>query len=330
MNNNHDINANILGYNPDLTINTRPYSNIEDDISTPYLDYYNSNKSVVVEEFELHTPSSKVNNLINLKKNIKDFKKQIKSDIVGVKIADKFFSSEYEDESKEIEDINKNDLENGSTKLEAYIELDNLYKEVSSVLDSFIILIYGKDVDHIGASEIDEAYIERINILESIEEYEKVNYFSLYYDTQISFLIGEYSNKMFEISADLSIIEDKMSTIEMNESNNRMLMNSFTSINSIFNKDKVKDEYSCNDIIAAMHNVFLSKQDINMYLDTFSSLFSLGEEYQVVEEIRQSNMEDLEEKLDNLVKAIMYSPISKSDIADSLCKKSRIRGFFTN
>lgn len=330
MDSKYNINANILGYNPDLKISTRPHSGIDIEVEQPYINVYNPNKSVIVEEFELHTPSSKLQNLINLQKSIKDFKNQIKENVIGNEIADKYFTSEYEEEAKSIEDINRTDAERGSSELEAYIELDKLEKEVSSVIDNFIISIYGKDVDIVGALEIDNAYIEKINTLESVGEYEKINYFSLYYDTQIAFLIGEYSDRTFEVAVDLSIIEDRKAEIDLNDNNRRMLKKSFDSINKVFNQDLVKDECSCNSIIVAMHNVFLAKQDVNMYLDTFSSLFSLGEEYSVVEEIRQSNMEELDIKLDNLVKAVMYSPISKNDIVDSLGKKTKIRGFFVN
>lgn len=330
MNSKNDINASVLGYNPDLTISARPYSGIEAEQAPAYIDNYNPNKSAVVDEFELHKPSSKIQNLINTKNSINEFKKQMKEDLVGHELSDRYFSSEYEEEIKEIEDLNRLDPENGSTKLEAYIEIEKLDKEIGEVLDSFMISIYGKDVDDVGASEIDEAYIEKLNSLEAIGEFEKINYFSLYYDTQISFLMGEYADRVLEVAVDLSILEDRKANMEMNESNVRMIKTSFAKTNKIFEQDLHKDECSCKEILISMHNVFLAKQDFNMYLDTFSSLFSLGEEYETINEIKAMNMEELDIKLDNLVKSIMYSPISKNDIVDSLGKKSRFRGFFAN
>ena len=44
--------------------------------------------------------------------------------------------------------------------------------------------------------------------------------------------------------------------------------------------------------------------------------------------MKQETIDSLEQKLDNLVKTVMYSGIAKEDIIETLKKKSNYRSFF--
>lgn len=322
-------NNDILGYKPDLEIKSRPDLIVEDN-EYKIIDNYGSNKSTVAKQFEIHSPSSKVIKLNNLKNKIAGYKSNIKKSLSSHELSIRYFSTKGNAEKENILKINSGSMVDGHTKLEAYSILDKIENEIENVSNEFSISIYGKDVDVDSMPEIDRAYIDKIAYYEDKNEYEYINYFSLYYDTQISFLVGEYADRIDEIATQLNIMYEKNYNSKTDENTISVLETSFNRTNEVLNGDMFKDSESSSNISVALRNIFLAKQELNLYMDSFSELYNLGLEYEFVCSIRNDNMKELDLMLDDLVKSVMLSALNKNDIVDTLEKKTKIRGFFKN
>lgn len=320
-------NEDILSYNPDLIINTR--SEIEFNSENAYeKSDFKSNRSLILNEFELHKPSSKIEKFIQVDEVIESFKENIKNKLQGTEMAVSYFNAETEAEKEEVLNENYNDMVNGSTLIETYSALENIKIELSLVKDDFIISIYGKDVDIDKVLEIDDAYINKLDSHEFNGEHEYINYFNLYYDTQISYLMGEYAYKMENIVTNLGIIEEKNYESKADKSAENVLRYSFDKNNELLHFDLYKNNENSKELQIALKNVFITKYDLNMYYDSFYDLSSIGDEFEIIHEVGQDNIKNLNEKMDNLVKTVMMSELSKNDICSTLVKKSNIRGFF--
>ena len=177
-------------------------------------------------------------------------------------------------------------------------------------------------------SEIDNTYIEKIDSYEFNNKHEYINYFNLYYDTQISFLIGEYADRIKENIDNLNLIHDDIFTTQADSSSEKIIKTSFDKNNDLLSHDLYKNEINKNELYKAINNIFITKQNLNLYLDSFSDYCSLGDEYDIVHDIKEENIENLNEKLDILVQTVMMSSLAKDDIYKTLSKKSKIRGFF--
>lgn len=322
-------NADILSYNPNLEINTKVNMS-----SSQYSKYYentevsNSKRSTVLNQFDIHRPSTKIIQFLGIEEDIKLYKSNLKNKLSSNSTATKYFNSENEEVSKEILKDNYDNMNTGSTLLEAYSVLENIEDEVKSIKDNFIISIYGKDIDVDSVVEIDNAYIDKISSYESNGEHEYINYFNLYYDTQISFLIGEYATKTLEEVVNLTLIDENDFSIKANDQSEVVLKNSFDITNNLLSSDLYKHDLNKDDLIIALKNIFISKQNFNLYLDSFSDLFSLSDIYETIYEIQEDNAGILNEKIEHLTQVILMSEISKKDIIKTLNKKSKVRGFF--
>ena len=314
----------ILGYKPNLNIESRPNSYYEEEDYGVYQideDEY----TTVVTQFDIHRPSSKINSMTELHNNITIYKENIEKELANNEYFNKYINADSSTKETILKE-NSLDMKNGTTRLEVYDSLSNIDNEIVEVAELFSKAIYGKDID--VSDEIDEANIEKIKFYEINGEYEKINYLSLYYDTQISFLIGEYTSRLSEISMELNYIKDIPYKNKADENSEVVIQKSFDKRNHQLDKDIAKEQYSKEDILIALKNIFIAKQELNMYLDSFSDLFALGDEVDVVQEIKQEGLGDLDDKIDNLIKTTMLSSLNKQDIQGDLVKKSKIRGFF--
>lgn len=319
-------NSDILSYNPDLQINTKvdmSSSNYYDDTEVSY-----SKRSTVLNQFDIHRPSSKVSQILEIENNIKTYKTNLQNKLLSNPIAVSYFNSSDSETAKDILKQNYENMNTGSTILEAYVVLEDIEDEVKSVKDNFIISIYGKDVDVDSVAEIDTAYIDKISSYESHNEHEYVNYFNLYYDTQVSFLIGEYATKTSQELVNLTLIDENDFPSKATKESEVVIKNSFDANNKLLTSDLYKHDYNKKDLLIALKNIFISKQNFNLYLDSFSDLFSISEMLETVYDVKQDNINILNEKLENLVQVILMSSISKKDIVKTLNKKSKVRGFF--
>lgn len=319
-------NSDILNYRPDLKINTK----IDMESSTYYdnTEISYSKRSTVLNQFDIHRPSAKIFQFLEIENNIKLYKDNLKNKLSSNSIASKYFNSDDKETAKAILKSNYENMNTGSTLLETYNMLENIEDEVKSIKDNFTVSIYGKDIDVDSVVEIDNAYIEKIGSYESNGEHEYINYFNLYYDTQISFLIGEYANRTSEEIVNLALIDENDFDTKANKDSEIVLKNSFDLNNELLNSDLYKHNLNKDDLLIALKNIFISKQNFNLYLDSFSDLFSLSDIYETIYEIKEDNLNILNEKLEHLTQVILMSAISKKDIVKTLNKKSKVRGFF--
>lgn len=324
--NNYENNSYILSYNPDLEIYSRPETIINDGYSTPNVE--SEYKSNTLEEFEYNLPSMSIRQLLITKERVDRFIDNLKEELKGHEMSLEYIGSNDEEIKSEIAESNKNDIENGNSKLEVLVELEKISKELEEIFNKILICIYGKDVDVDDATEIDNAIVDKMTHYEYKGEFEKINYFSLYYDTQISAIIKEYCTRITEVVGDFIIIEDYANSVDLNDSNTKMFKDKFIKLNNLLDMDSFKNENSCEDILTAIHNIFVIKSRINIYMDTFSELFTYEDGQDVITEINHDSVAELEGALDNLVKAIMYSSLSKDDIRATISKKSQLRAFF--
>lgn len=320
----------ILSYNPDLDISSSPSSNPildEEDKTIGYIEE-DSNKSNMVREFEYQKPSMQLNDLSKLLDEIKEFKNKIENNENDNDYLNKYLNTTDTKEINNIIDKNKNDLENGSTLLEVYTALEEIEKEINDIINNYILCMFGKDVDIDTANKLEQAYIDKINQLETDREYEKINYFNLYYDCQISYLLREYITKLRKICMDLGYLKNKHSDTK----NDKLLISMFKDQFSLINKDQSQEEIlskdCCENMITAMNNIFLTKNKINKYFDIYSNLSLYGDCIEDIIKIKDNNIQDLESKLDNLIKAAMRSIVSKEDKLAILNKKINYRSFF--
>lgn len=325
------INQNdILNYNPDLNIYSAPSTDVrleEDNLTIGYSEI-DENKSSIVNDFESQSPSKQLKDLYSLLDDIKEYKEKLESICSDNLYANKYFTSTNEETINEIIQENKNDMENGSTPLESYVLLEKIEEEINSIIEEYIHCMFGKDVDIDSAKDLEQAYIDRITQYETTGEYEKINYFNLYYDCQISYLLREYITKFKTICADLGYLVDDPKTTETNNLLSDMFSNSFNDLVKEQNYKLQDDIDCCDNIITAMNNIFIIKSKITNYFDVYSNLSLYGDGIEEIIKIKDDNIKDLEHKLDNLIKTILSSIMSKEELTNILKKKSTYRGFF--
>ena len=135
-------NSDILSYNPNLDINTRP------DIETYPESHYEegklkSNRSTVLDQFEIHSPSTKVQRLNNVISEIDTYKNNLINILSGNTLANRYFNTDNLEEKEEILKENYEDVSNGSTLLEVYKMYENIKDEIEEVRNNYIVSVYG-------------------------------------------------------------------------------------------------------------------------------------------------------------------------------------------
>lgn len=318
-------NSDILSYNPDLNINSKP--NIDVDYGSDDNSSSESSQSTVVNQFEIHLPSYKIAKIIEIEKNVDNYMLKIKDDLIKDPTLNLYFTSDNDSNKDEILSKNSSSI-TGSTRLEVYKTFESIKDELTDVKDNFIYSIYGKDIDVDKTLEVDTEYLDKIVSYEHNDEHQYINYFNLYLDTQISFLVGEYASKVDGIVNDLSSIEDNTSTNLNKRESSEAIINSFNSNNIVLDSDIYKNTNVSKEINIALKNIFAIKQLLNLFIDDYSNYSDYVNDYEIIYQIRKENEDDLNEKLENLVKCVILSTISKDDIYKTIKKKSRIRDFF--
>jgi hypothetical protein len=133
---------------------------------------------------------------------------------------------------------------------------------------------------------------------------------------------------MTEVSAELSFVNDKQRVLEKTDVNTSLFKTAFDKVNQVLNSDLLKDTDTDEQIKRSMNNIYVVKQQIEGYLDIFSTLYTLEDGQDEIREIEQDNIDDLEKKLDNMLRVTTYSNMAKTDICNDLKKKSNYRSFF--
>jgi hypothetical protein len=326
--------SDILSYHPDLNIYSEPHSNIAGVPAKTYTLLDESDTNTVISrtlyEFDIQSPNKKVTQALNLITKIESYLGDIEANVAtdSNSYLIKYFAATTDEDAQKILNANADDMENGSTKLEVYYQLQRILKEVKDTLNIYITNIFGKDVDTESIEEIVSNYIDKMKQFESQQQYEKVNYFSLYYDTQISFLFSQYLDRMNEVSAELSFINDKQRNLDKTETNVALFKSAFDKVNKALDADLLKDTDTNDQIKRSMNNIYLIKQQIEGYLDVFSTLYQLEDGQAEIQEIEQDNIDNLEKKIDNMLRTTTYSNLAKTDLCNDLKKKSNYRSFF--
>lgn len=325
----------ILGYKPDLEI--RPefstgvtleetYSTVDNFLANVEINANRSNASL---EFEAQKPSRQIDILLMVINEAKKLKSKLEDNLSSSLYSSDYFNSSDVSEAKAVLDKNSNDLEFGSIYLEIYAILEKLLDEMNTILIRYVQCIFGKDVDIDSIKDIEQTYLDKIYKYECEQKYEKVNYFNLYYDTQISYLIGQYAQNAYTYVYNLGTIkEENTKEYTPDENAKNIIKDSFNRNNLLLNKDISKASNVKDDIDTALNNIFLAKQNVNMYLDTFASIYKMGSAGEDFLKMKQETIDELEQKLDNLVKTVMYSDVAKEDLNDTFKKKSNYRSFF--
>ena len=323
--------SDILSYHPDLNIYSEPNSDIAGVPSKTYtlLDDSETNNIIsrTLYEFEIQSPAKKITQAFNLMAKIESYMSAIEEDTANPYLI-KYFAATTEEDEKKILDANADDMEHGSTKLEVYYQLQRILKEIKDTMNIFITNIFGKDADVESIQEIISSYVDKMKQFESQEEYQRVNYFSLYYDTQISFLFSQYLDRMSEVSAELSFINDKQRNLQKTDANISLFRTAFDKVKKSLDVDLLRDTDTSEQINISMNNIYLIKQQIEGYLDVFSTLYTLEDGQNEIREIEQDNIDNLEDKLDKMLRITTASNMNKTDMCNDLKKKSNYRSFF--
>ncbi len=323
--------SDILSYHPDLNIYSEPHSNIAGVPAETYTLLDNTETNNVISrtlyEFEVQSPAKKITQALNLITQIQSYMSTLEDSETNPYMI-KYFTAATEEDAKKILDSNADDMEHGSTKLEIYYQFQRILKEVTDALNIFITNMFGKDVDVDSVEELVSSYIDKMKQFESQEQYQRVNYFSLYYDTQISFLFSQYLERMNEVSAELSFINDKQRNLDKTDTNISLFKTAFDKVKKSLDGCLLRDTDTSEDIKISMNNIYLIKQQIEGYLDIFSTLYSLEDGQSEIREIEQDNIDNLEDKLDKMLRITTASNMNKTDMCNDLKKKSNYRSFF--
>lgn len=322
--------SDILNYSPDLNIYSAPSSNITggnkaNTLSSIPTITYSTDATLSFKEFVAQDPSIKVDRAQALINKINIYISKIESKITSNDYFTKYITSESDEE---ILKANKKDIKDGSTLLEVYDILNRIKKEIQEVLDLYISCMFGEHVNSDSISEIVSSYIDKIHQMESNSDYNNINYFALHYDTKISNVFGKYIRRITEICDELSFIQDTYRELEITTENTSLFQDAFDKLNISLSYDEYCDSSSSSNLCISLKNFFLLKQQVNSYLETFSTLYKLSDGIDEIQEIKEDKIKELEVKLENFIKTSLYSGIAKDDILKILQKKSKYRSFF--
>lgn len=323
----------IISYKPDLNIYGKPceiadsgYVSANNDIK--YSSDKNSTHTRGLRLFSGNSPSSTINLFLSAIKDIDKNLKEIKSSLTNNEYERNYFSAKTEEEVQEILKRNKVDLDFGSDKLEIYSYLKSINDHINEVLDLYLKCIFGDNVDRDAVETIIEKYIGKLETLENNNEYEKINYASLYYDTKVSYALGDFISVLNTTCEDLSNIDTSSKNIDLNTAGKDLLK-------KYFNKetDKLdsltKSLVDCREVLlTALKNFYLEKQDFLSYLDTFAKISSYQNFKAELTEIKKDCKNVMNERFDNLVKAYMNYNLICGDVIMHIQNKVKYRSIF--
>lgn len=313
-------NKNILGYKPDLNIYSRPEN--KQSPEDLYLetqegqDLYGGISSSSFS-FISNLPSEKVEKAKNILEiidsTIEEFRDHLSSN--NVSIVDKITKEHFESTEE-------------STEAEAYVELVKIRKELDEITDEFIICFYGKDVDVSDLKELDEDLKDYIVANEKLGNYEKINYFSMVYDAQVSLIFDTISGMYLDTCIGLGNVRDKKVKRPVLDEEKELYTKKFKTNNDTISNAKYQDGFNLNNMRDHMHNVFVKKSKANSYLDTMGSDTGNYKSNILLREIRLDMMDDADESMEGICKSYKLKEICYRDIYEGLNKKSELRSYF--
>ncbi|MCC0635259.1 hypothetical protein [Clostridioides sp. ES-S-0001-02] len=314
---------NILSYNPNLEVGrfeNFEYTSIVNEPIT--IEDYKTN---ILKSFEKYHPSkvvSKLNELISL---IKSYLSLIENDAYQGKITKQYCFSITESEQYILKEENFKNLY-GDSKFESYLEILNIKNELLNIRKIFVMGIYTTKKNDYLFDDIDSSFINKLNQYEYEKSNHNINYFSLFYDIQVTFILLEYCKKIEKIIKELYLIENRKKGQPINSETHFILNKKFNLINKTMKNDLFNEKSIHGNIEDSLHNLFLAKHDVNTFINNF---INLRDEFNLLNEIKEDNLNDVETCIDELINACMMSVIYKKDVYNSLLNKSKIREFFT-
>ncbi|MCC0657291.1 hypothetical protein IC175_12025 [Clostridioides sp. ES-S-0123-01] len=314
---------NILSYNPNLEVGrfeNFEYTSIVNEPIT--IEDYKTN---ILKSFEKYHPSkvvSKLNELISL---IKSYLSLIENDAYQGKITKQYCFSITESEQYILKEENFKNLY-GDSKFESYLEILNIKNELLNIRKIFVMGIYTTKKNDYLFDDIDSSFINKLNQYEYEKSNHNINYFSLFYDIQVTFILLEYCKKIEKIIKELFLIENRKKGQPINSETHFILNKKFNLINKTMKNDLFNEKSIHGNIEDSLHNLFLAKHDVNTFINNF---INLRDEFNLLNEIKEDNLNDVEICIDELINACMMSVIYKKDVYNSLLNKSKIREFFT-
>ncbi|HBG5344399.1 TPA: hypothetical protein KQG29_004460 [Clostridioides difficile] len=318
----------VLSYRPNLKVgrfDDFEYKSTKCTSESITVENYKTN---ILKSFEKYHPSSVVSKLNKLISLSKSYLSLIENDAYQGKIMKNYCFSITENEQDTLKDENFNNLY-GDSKFESYLEILNIKNELLNIRKVFINGIYTTRKNDYLFDDVDYSFIDKLNQYEYEKINHNINYFSLFYDVQSAFILLEYCNDIEKIVKELYLIENNKKRQPINSETYIILSKKFNLINKTMKNDLFNDKSVCGNIETSLHNIFLAKHDVNTCINGFMNLDVLKDDSNLVNEIKEDNLNDMEIRIDELISACMLSVIYKKDIYNSLWNKSKIREFFT-
>ncbi|MBY2478822.1 hypothetical protein KWV16_18290 [Clostridioides difficile] len=318
----------VLSYRPNLEVerfDNFEYKSIKYTNKSTTVEHYKTN---ILKSFEKYHPSrvvSKLNDIISLSKS---YLSLIENGVYQDKIMKQYCFSMTEEEQEILKSENFNSLY-GDSKFESYLEILNIKNKLLNIRKVFTMGIYTTKRKDYLFDEIDYSFIDKLNQYEDEKSNHNINYFSLFYDIQITFILLEYCNNIEKIVKELYLIENKKKGQTINSETHIILSKKFNLINKTMKNDLFNDKSIYGNIETSLHNIFLAKYDVNTFINNFMNLNTFQDDFNLFNEIKEENLNDIEIRIDELINACMLSEIYKKDIYNSLWNKSKIREFFT-
>ena len=322
---------NIISYNPDLNIYGKKSSYVlgNDVINTSLPNIktetkINTNKSKTLINFIYYSPSSFINPIDELitilDKKLKDMENQTYSN----SYLSSYFTTNDDSEKNKILKDNMCDFEYGSNILESYALLNSINNDLKSILKTYISCIFGENIDVSETYNIVKDYIAQIEKYEEKEEFNKVNYMSLYYDTKVAYILSDFIGQL-DNTVSLLESEDNLSITSSNVNN---IMNDFfTKENNIMEININDINKIRNNISTAIKNIYIKKQNIEDNLDLFSDIYNFDNGKEILYDIKSKCFEDLNSSVSDLMKICMNYNIIYGDLSQNLKNKSKYRNF---
>ncbi|MCC0781708.1 hypothetical protein IR152_00885 [Clostridioides sp. ES-S-0108-01] len=285
-------------------------------------------KTNILKSFEKYHPSSVVSKLNKIISLSESYLSLIENGAYQDKIMKQYCISMTEEEQNILKIENFNNLY-GDSKFESYLEILNIKNELLNIRKVFVMGMYTTKKNDYLFDEVDYSFIDKVNQYEYEKSNHNINYFSLYYDIQIVFILLEYCNDIEKIVKELYMIENNKNEKPINSETHIILSKKFNLVNKTMKNDLFNDKSVHGNIDASLHNIFLAKHDINTFINNFMNLSALKDDFNLINEIKEDNLNYIEIRIDELINSCMLSVIYKKDICNSLWNKSKIREFFT-
>ena len=318
----------IISYKPDLNIygknTTLKNTTTSQDYSVKSNEEIKIKKSIPLTNFIYYSPTNIVNaiqELIDyLEKSLVDIKENVNNDY-----SINYFSTDDSNIKETILEENNKDPEFGSNLLEAYSYIKTMKDDLDSVLNLYLECVFGGNVDKSEVEGKINEYISRIEGYEAREEYSKVNYMSLYYDSKVSYILSDFVGQLDNVCYDLSCLRDNSNVEEIDSRTYNLIKKYFKKEDNSLQDILYKCKYCKDNICIALKNLYLSKQEFEKDLNTLDDIYSISKD--LYDKINNDGYNAMNTSVTNLIKSCMNYNLNYGDVVDSVKKKCNYRNF---